>query len=110
MVYSSVSRDPASITLGLTAKDDRVTLEVRDCGTGFSPEVAESLFEPFALLELTPQIQGSRLNLAKARAIIEASGGQIRAESAGLGNGATFVVECRAAIPRPGESECRQSP
>jgi two-component system sensor histidine kinase BaeS len=43
--------------------------------------------------------QGTGLNLALASAIVEAYGGRMRAESAGIGKGATFIVELPAVLP-----------
>lgn len=69
-------------------------LRVRDTGVGFGPAEAEQLFDRFyrsddAAVQAEP---GSGLGLAVVRAIAEAYGGSVRAESAGPGQGATFEV------------------
>lgn len=85
------------------ATAERVTLRVSDCGQGFPPELGEELFQPFTIANVCHHSRGTGLNLAIARAIVAAYGGRMRADSAGVGKGATFTVE----FPRvslPGEA------
>jgi signal transduction histidine kinase len=64
-------------------------LQVRDDGTGISPEVLAKLFEPFTT---TKEIgKGVGLGLAISRGIIERHKGQIEVESE-LGRGTTFYI------------------
>ena len=53
------------------------------------------IFDPFHQenLEVTRQFGGLGLGLAIARATVDAHGGSLRAESAGRGAGATFIVD-----------------
>jgi signal transduction histidine kinase len=69
-------------------------LRVRDTGIGFAPEEADHLFDRFYRSDdaAVQAETGSGLGLAVARAIAEAYGGSVRAESAGPGQGATFEV------------------
>jgi signal transduction histidine kinase len=69
-------------------------LRVRDTGVGFEPEEAGHLFDRFYRSDdaAVQAQQGSGLGLALVRAIAEAYGGSVRAESGGPGRGATFEV------------------
>jgi PAS domain S-box-containing protein len=65
--------------------DDKIVVEVQDCGTGIDPAGVEKLFEPF----ITTKPEGLGLGLSISRSIIEAHGGRLTATSAG-NLGATF--------------------
>ncbi|HLX34582.1 MAG TPA: HAMP domain-containing sensor histidine kinase [Candidatus Limnocylindrales bacterium] len=60
------------------ATSDRVELAVTDTGPGIAPELLPSVFDRFAK---SSESRGSGLGLAIARAIVEAHGGTIIAES-----------------------------
>jgi len=68
---------------------DGVQIEVRDDGTGISPEILPRLFEPF--LTTKESGHGVGLGLAISRGIMESHGGNIEVQSE-LGKGTTFVV------------------
>jgi signal transduction histidine kinase len=69
-----------------------VSLTITDQGQGFPCEFAGEVFQPFTITDVRHHCQGSGLNLALARVIVEAYGGQIQAHSAGVGAGATFTM------------------
>jgi signal transduction histidine kinase len=79
---------------GDAAPAGEAVLRVRDTGIGFAPEEADHLFDRFYRSDdaAVQAETGSGLGLAVARAIAEAYGGSVRAESAGPGQGATFEV------------------
>jgi signal transduction histidine kinase len=83
------------------ATAEKVTLAIADRGQGFPPELACELFRPFTIADVGHHSKGTGLNLALASAIVTTYGGQIRAESAGVGKGATFTVDFPA-IPLVG--------
>ncbi len=80
--------------------DGRLRIEVSDTGIGLKPEAVESIFQPFeqAGRENDHHFGGLGLGLAIARAIVDLHGGTIQATSAGLGLGATFIVELPRAV------------
>ena len=65
--------------------DGTVSASVRDYGVGISPEMQESLFNPF----FTTKNEGLGMGLAIARSILESHGGTISGENAD-GGGARF--------------------
>ena len=74
--------------------DGRLEITVSDTGPGIPPDQLELVFERFHRLDggRSRDTGGSGLGLAIARAIVEAHGGSIRAESR-PGEGATFRLE-----------------
>jgi two-component system, OmpR family, sensor kinase len=76
------------------ADDGRLEIAVSDTGPGIPPDQLEQIFERFHRVDRSRSREtgGSGLGLAIARAIVEAHGGTIRAES-GQGLGATFRLE-----------------
>ena len=88
VLYSQLG---TSITIRLESSPSAIRLSVADQGKGIAPENLERIFQRFYRVpqgEDTPY--GSGLGLAAARATIEAHGGTISVESAGVGHGATF--------------------
>jgi signal transduction histidine kinase len=73
-----------------------VEISVADNGRGMTPETIEQVFEPFFTDKRGVSEPGTGLGLAITHAIVESHGGQIRAESAGLGRGSRFVVRLPA--------------
>jgi signal transduction histidine kinase len=74
---------------------DELELVVTDTGEGISPELLERVFERFFRVDPARTRNsggGSGLGLTISRAIVEAHGGGVWAESAGRGRGARFVV------------------
>jgi PAS domain S-box-containing protein len=74
---------------------DRCEVRVEDSGIGIPPEVLPRIFNAFEQGDsrITRQFGGLGLGLAISRALVALHGGTIRAESEGLGKGATFIVE-----------------
>ncbi|MBL9187082.1 MAG: PAS domain S-box protein [Opitutaceae bacterium] len=73
----------------------RCEVRVRDAGIGIAPEVLPKIFDAFEQGDpgITREFGGLGLGLAISKALVELQGGCIRAESAGPGQGATFVIE-----------------
>jgi PAS domain S-box-containing protein len=71
--------------------DGQILLSFSDTGTGFSPEVAQQIFDPF----YTTKSHGTGMGLRISRSIIEAHEGRMWAESV-AGHGATFHLNLPA--------------
>lgn len=79
-----------------------IELTISDSGEGIAPEHLTRLFERFYRVDSgrTRERGGSGIGLAIARALVEAHGGGVRAESDGVGKGARFTVT----LPTTGRS------
>jgi PAS domain S-box-containing protein len=88
-----------TIVLDLDQTDSMARITVRDTGPGISPDLLPHVFEPFHQAKEARRHGGLGLGLAIVRHIVELHGGSVRAESAGEGQGATFIVE----VPRARE-------
>ena len=83
----------AWVRISLDVDGATAILTVRDRGRGFAPELARELLRPFTIADVAHHADGTALNLALATAIVEAHGGQLRAESCGPDTGSVFTVE-----------------
>jgi len=96
-LFSNAARHaPESSAIGVSAVHDgvHVVVSVRDEGSGVAPERLPDLFRQHGALEEGPEdgvrptgIAGSGLGLAICKGLVEAHGGRIWAESAGIGQG-----------------------
>jgi signal transduction histidine kinase len=90
-----------SITFTGRRTNGEVELAVRDSGVGFRPADAARLFQKFTRLH--PGGGGSRfgtgLGLYIVRRLMQLAGGRVIAQSAGVGQGATFVLSWPAGGP-----------
>ncbi len=81
------------ITVAAQARGDRLEIAVIDNGPGIPPDEIERVFTRFHRLDAgSRDTGGSGLGLAIARALVEAHGGRIHAESV-PGRGAIFRLE-----------------
>jgi signal transduction histidine kinase len=85
--------DPVEVTA--TTAGDRLVVQVRDGGMGFTPEQAQLLFQPMRSAHdpHTTTQAGAGLSLYVAKGIVEAHGGHLWASSPGPGRGATFALD-----------------
>jgi signal transduction histidine kinase len=73
-----------------SAGDNRISVEVRDTGTGMTPEELAHAFDRFYK---GPQSRGSGLGLTIAKSLVAAHGGEIRASSdPGRGTTISFTL------------------
>ncbi len=78
------------ISVRLKQNDEGVHVAVADTGMGIAPEDLSYVFERFYQGEAGRKSKGTGLGLAIAKLWVEAHGGEIHAESAGLGRGSRF--------------------
>jgi len=79
------------IRVRLWSTDREVCVAVTDPGIGLRPEDLPLLFQPYSRLYRERRARGLGLGLYITRAIVEAHGGRIWAESPGPGRGSTFT-------------------
>jgi signal transduction histidine kinase len=98
------------IDVMLRRSDMHAEIVVTDNGVGISPEALPHVFELFRQEDAssTRAHGGLGLGLALVRSMVELHGGQVKAESAGKGKGATFTVALPLATIRGPDSDSRK--
>ncbi|HEY5896493.1 MAG TPA: ATP-binding protein [Burkholderiales bacterium] len=88
-----------AVTVMLLKHAERVQLQVKDNGIGIAPEFLPHVFDRFTQADTSAarRAGGLGIGLALVRHIALLHGGQVRADSPGLGRGATFTVDLPAA-------------
>ncbi len=82
-----------SVSVTLTEANGCARLSVADSGEGIPPEFVAHVFEPFSQGDTQNSPQGLGLGLAIVKHLVDAHHGRLTVESAGRGQGTTFVVE-----------------
>ncbi len=92
LVNNALKYTPAGGRIDINLKADRtqVCLQVSDSGKGLTAEQVERLFEPFWRAD--NKVPGIGIGLFIVAGLVDAHGGQVEVESAGLGQGTTFSV------------------
>jgi signal transduction histidine kinase/FixJ family two-component response regulator len=104
-----------SIAVLLLKNGERLQMQVRDNGIGIAPEFLPHVFDRFTQADTSAarRAGGLGIGLALVRHIALLHGGQVRADSPGIGRGATFTVElpalASAAPSETGGDERRRS-
>lgn len=88
LINNAVDEMPngGKIFLRFFVSGSELAIEVEDTGRGIAPEIAQTLFQPFAT---HGKVRGTGLGLTICKRIVEDHGGKITAHSA-PGKGATF--------------------
>ncbi|HEY3116473.1 MAG TPA: ATP-binding protein [Chloroflexota bacterium] len=96
------SPEDAPIDVALESRGDSLLVRVHDAGIGLTAEEISLLFRRFARSQrvASRRKEGLGLGLYLSRGLVEAHGGRIWAQSAGLGKGTTFSIE----LPRHREA------
>ena len=96
LLYNAIKFTPSGgrITLTYERKPNAVWSVVKDTGVGIPHDQLERIFEEFHQVEdhMTRRHGGMGLGLSIARALVEAHGGRLWAESDGPGQGSTFYI------------------
>ncbi len=104
LLHNAAKFTPAGgrVAIEIAADDGTAVLRVHDTGGGIRPELLPLLFEPFTQAHqgLARAEGGLGLGLALVKGLVELHGGNVDAESAGPGCGATFTVRLPLARPR----------
>ena len=88
-----------SVGVALRWRESRLEIAVTDTGEGIAPDLLPYIFDPFRQGQSSGTRKGGLgLGLSIVRSLVELHGGAVRAESAGAGAGATFVVELPLAV------------
>jgi two-component system sensor histidine kinase KdpD len=111
LLENATKYTPPGTAIGVTAnaEADRLTVEVWDEGPGLPAGQEQVLFEKFARGQTESAVPGVGLGLAICRAIIEAHGGQIRAENRAAG-GARFAFALPLEMPPALETDDEPDP
>jgi len=97
--------DGGIIAIETEVRGPHVTVQVRDNGLGIAKENLERIFERFVQVEdhMTRTNGGMGIGLSIARALVEAHGGKVWANSPGLGEGSVFTLTMPLAGRNDGE-------
>ncbi|CAM3020170.1 ATP-binding protein [Cupriavidus taiwanensis] len=92
-----------TVSVRVSVEPARVITAVSDTGRGLEPSALDRIFNLFAQEGDAGSRSGLGVGLALAKAIVEAHGGAIQADSAGVGKGSTFTVILPRATARAPE-------
>src|SRR5579872_1271085 len=101
--HAMTGRPQRVIEIGTSSRrsQKRVTITIRDTGSGIAPNILPRIFDPFFT---TKEVgQGTGLGLAITYGIVQDHGGTITATS-GRGGGAVFHIELPAATSAEGDT------
>lgn len=117
LVFNSLKCSAPGTVVRIAVKDagERALIIVSDSGMGIAREMLEQIFEPFVQGPPAPgrMPMGLGIGLALVRQIVALHGGEVHAESAGPGQGASFIVSLPKAQPpaeaRPSQGQARRA-
>ena len=100
------SQEPGCITLEAIKNEKRITLSIQDTGIGMTDEQIEKIFDEFYKADGSRHdFDSSGLGMPICKRIIELHHGRIWAESKGLQQGSTFLIELPLHQPEGAESK-----
>lgn len=85
---------PGRVEVVVSCEEEIVSFRVTDTGVGLAPDQLAHIFERFYRVDKSRSraLGGSGIGLTIARSLAQAMGGDIQAESAGLGQGSSFTL------------------
>ena len=104
LLANAVKYTPEGGPIAVQVSDlgSEVQVSVSDPGAGIAADALPHLFDRFYRAEATAErTEGQGLGLAIAQGLVEAHGGRLEAESAGLGQGSTFRFTLPRGAPTP---------
>jgi signal transduction histidine kinase len=102
-----------TISISVELQGNDAVVSVRDSGMGIPPDMLVRVFDIFTQVDRThARAQGGLgIGLTLAKRLIERHGGSITAESAGVGQGSTFVIRLTAVeAPQSHDHDAATSP
>ncbi|MGY2485485.1 PAS domain-containing hybrid sensor histidine kinase/response regulator [Cupriavidus sp. CP313] len=90
-----------TVSVHVSVESARVITAVSDTGRGLAPAALDRIFNLFAQEADGGSGSGLGIGLALAKAVVEAHGGAIQADSGGAGKGSTFTMILPRATARP---------
>lgn len=83
-----------SIYVHISEKNDRITISVKDTGTGIPDDMQDKIFETFTQVDplYRRKAEGSGIGLSLVKSFLEMHGGTIFVESE-YGKGSNFIIE-----------------
>ena len=115
LIKNALKFTPSGGTITVSTRNDderSIVVSVEDTGIGIAAEALPHIFKAFEQGDVTGQHRygGLGLGLAISQAIVAVHGGIIRAESPGVGHGATFTVALATVAPPAAPSGGETSP
>ncbi len=115
LIKNALKFTPTGGGITVSTRDDAeggLIVSVADNGIGISAEALPLIFRAFEQGDVSGlhRYGGLGLGLAISHAIVEAHGGAIRAESAGVGCGATFTVSLATVAAPAASADARSAP
>ncbi len=82
------------VFVSIQKKESSYRIEVKDTGVGLDQKNLKTIFDRFSQVEAIGSVKGGLgLGLSIVKSLVELHGGLVDAQSAGVGTGATFIVE-----------------
>jgi signal transduction histidine kinase len=110
LIDNALKHTPAggAVSVRVSMRKNNLEVRVKDTGVGIAPEHLPRVFEQFFQVESENRHGGLGLGLTIAREIVQRHDGEMSVESAGLGQGATFLL--KLPLEGPGSGPAKQDP
>ena len=83
--------EKGKVTISAVESHGRITIDIKDTGSGISPDKIKMLFNPFFTTK--DPGKGTGLGLFIVRQVVEKNGGKIRLKETKVSEGTTFTLE-----------------